>query len=88
MCRMKKYGEVVCAWIIPSNQQASNDVNTSKEQIDEEEIREYCHDRISHFKIPKHIRFVDEFPMTVTGKPQKFIMREHMAKDLGLDEPE
>ena len=46
------------------------------ETATQEEIREFCKDRIAHFKIPKYIWFVDEFPMTVTGKLQKFRMRE------------
>jgi fatty-acyl-CoA synthase len=47
-----------------------------------EEIREFCKEKIAHFKIPKHIRFVDEFPMTVTGKLQKFRMREIAVEDM------
>jgi fatty-acyl-CoA synthase len=54
------------------------------EQASEEEIREFCRGRLSHFKIPRYIRFVDEFPMTVTGKVQKFILREQMTEELGL----
>lgn len=50
----------------------------------EEEIRAFCRGRITHFKIPRHIRFVDAFPMTVTGKVQKFIMREAMVVELAL----
>ena len=46
------------------------------ETATEEEIRDYCRGRIAHFKIPEYIRFVDEFPMTVTGKVQKFVIRE------------
>ena len=60
------YGEAVAAWIQPH---ADEDLNA-------EEIREYCKGRIAHFKIPSHIEFVEEFPMTVTGKLQKFRMRE------------
>ena len=52
----------------------------------EEEIREFCQGQIAHYKIPRHIRFVEEFPMTVTGKVQKFIMRERMVAELGLTE--
>jgi fatty-acyl-CoA synthase len=43
-------------------------------------------ERVAHFKIPKHIRFVTEFPMTVTGKIQKFAMRQAMVKELGLEQ--
>jgi len=50
----------------------------------EAEIREFCQERIAHFKIPKYIWFVDEFPTTVTGKLQKFRMRETAAEKLGL----
>jgi len=48
--------------------------------VTEDEIREFCKDNMAHFKIPKYIRFVEEFPMTVTGKLQKFKMREEMIK--------
>jgi fatty-acyl-CoA synthase len=60
------YGEEVMAWI----QLHAGETAT------EDEIREFCKDQIAHFKIPKHIWFVEEFPMTVTGKLQKFRMRE------------
>jgi fatty-acyl-CoA synthase len=49
-----------------------------------EELREFCRTRIAHYKIPRYIRFVDEYPLTVTGKVQKFKMREALAKELGL----
>ncbi len=64
------YGEQVAAWIEPH----------SGESLSEEEIREFCKENMAHFKIPKYIRFVKEFPMTVTGKLQKFKMREEMSK--------
>lgn len=67
-----KYGEEVCAWIRLHKDQKST----------EDEIRNFCKGKISHFKIPRYIRFVDEFPMTVTGKVQKFVMREIMAREL------
>lgn len=71
-----KYGEEVCAWIIlKPGQKASED-----------DIRKFCKDQIAHYKIPRYIRFVDEMPMTVTGKVQKFIMREQMVNSLGLTE--
>ena len=62
----ERLGEKVLAWVrvLPG------------ETATEEEIRDYCRGRIAHFKIPEYIRFVDEFPMTVTGKVQKFIIRE------------
>ena len=50
----------------------------------EDEIREYCREQIAHYKVPRYIRFVDDLPVTVTGKPQKFVMREAMVRELGL----
>ena len=50
----------------------------------EDEIRDFCRGQIATFKIPRYIRFVTEFPMTVTGKIQKFRMREQMLSELGL----
>ena len=47
-----------------------------------EEIRDFCRGKLSHFKIPRYVRFVDEFPMTVTGKVQKFILREQLREEL------
>jgi fatty-acyl-CoA synthase len=68
-----KFGEEVAAWIkLHEGQTAS-----------EAEIREFCKGRLAHFKIPTYIRFVDEFPMTVTGKVQKYLIRESMAEELG-----
>ena len=66
------YGEELACWI-----------GLHKgETVTEEEIRDFCKDRIAHFKIPRYIRFVETFPMTVTGKLQKFKMREQMQKEL------
>ena len=69
-----KYGEEVCAWIVPH---AGADVT-------EDEIRDFCRDQIAHYKVPRYIRFVEQMPMTVTGKVQKFVMRQTMAKQLGI----
>jgi fatty-acyl-CoA synthase len=69
-----KYGEEVCAWI----------VLRPGEDATAEEIQEFCRGQIAHYKIPKYIRFVDELPMTVTGKVQKFVMRERMISELAL----
>ena len=52
------------------------------ESATEDEIRTFCRGQLSHFKIPRYVRFVDEFPMTVTGKVQKFLLREQLTKDL------
>jgi len=68
----QKYGEQLCAWI-------RTRPGTS---LTAGEVQAFCRDRITHFKIPRHIRFVDEFPMTVTGKVQKFRMREEMVAEL------
>jgi fatty-acyl-CoA synthase len=69
-----KYVEEVCAWI------------TLKpgETATEAEIRDFCRDQIAHYKVPRYIRFVNEMPMTITGKVQKFVMREKMIEELGL----
>jgi len=69
-----KYGEEVCAWIVLK----PGDTAT------EDDIRAFCRDQIAHYKIPRYIRFVDEMPMTITGKVQKFVMRERMTLELGL----
>jgi fatty-acyl-CoA synthase len=70
----QRFGEQVCAWITPRPDC----------QLDEQEVGEFCKDRITYFKTPHYIRFVDSFPMTVTGKIQKFKMRETMIAELGL----
>ncbi|MBS7458438.1 AMP-binding protein [Coralloluteibacterium stylophorae] len=67
-----KYGEEVCAWV-RLREGAS---------LDAEALRDYCRGRIAHYKIPRYVRFVDGFPMTVTGKVQKYLMREAMAAGL------
>jgi fatty-acyl-CoA synthase len=67
-----KYGEEICAWI-----KLRDEANMTPE-----EVRAFCCDRIAHYKVPRHIRFVREFPMTVTGKMQKFLMREAMEREL------
>ena len=71
-----KFGEELCAWIRLKTGETATD----------EEIRIYCRDQIAHYKVPRHIRFVDAYPMTVTGKVQKYLMREAMAKELGRAE--
>ena len=45
-------------------------------------MKDFCRDQISHYKVPRFVRFVSEFPMTVTGKMQKFLMREAMVREL------
>jgi fatty-acyl-CoA synthase len=70
----EKYGEELCAWI----------VTLTGETITIEEIRAFCEGQIAHYKIPRYVRQQSELPMTVTGKPQKFLMREAMIDELGL----
>ena len=63
---------------------AAGHVVAPGEVADAEEIRSFCRDQIAHYKVPRYIRFVDGFPTTVTGKVQKFVMRERMIEELGL----
>ncbi|MBS3997937.1 MAG: AMP-binding protein [Hydrogenophaga sp.] len=72
----QKYGEELCAWVIVKPGQT----------LTEEAVREFCQGRIAHYKVPRYIRFVDAFPMTVTGKIQKFKIRDAMKDQLGLVE--
>jgi len=69
-----RYGEEICAWVRLRPGVAAT----------EEEIKAFCRDQIAHYKVPRYVKFVDEFPMTVTGKIQKFIMRERSVAELGL----
>lgn len=70
----KKFGEVLAAWIIPKKDS----------DLTEQDIRDFCKDHIAHYKVPTYMKFVDEFPMTVTGKIQKFKIVEAMTQELGL----
>jgi fatty-acyl-CoA synthase len=70
----ERYGEEVCAWVIA----------VDGAELDEEAIRGFCEGRIARYKVPRHIRFVDAFPLTVTGKVQKFRMREQEIAERGL----
>jgi fatty-acyl-CoA synthase len=69
-----KYGEELCAWIIPKAGTAPS----------EDAIRDFCKGQIAHYKIPRYIRFVPSFPLTITGKVQKFKIREAMQQELAL----
>jgi fatty-acyl-CoA synthase len=69
-----RYGEEVCAWVIPRHGQ----------QLHEQEIRDFCKGQIAHYKVPRYVRIVEHFPLTATGKPQKFEMRKVMIESLGL----
>ena len=70
----QKYGEVLAAWII-----AKQNV-----ELTEEEVKQFCKENIAHYKIPKYFRFVQEYPMTITGKIQKYKITEMMIEELGL----
>jgi fatty-acyl-CoA synthase len=56
------------------------------EQLTEEELREYCKGQISHQKIPRYFQFVTSYPLTASGKVQKFVLRQNAIKALGLEE--
>jgi fatty-acyl-CoA synthase len=71
-----KYGEEVCAWVVPRRGHA----------LDEQQVRDFCRGQIAHYKVPRHVRIVDSFPLTATGKAQKFEMRKTMIEALGLHE--
>ncbi len=68
----EKFGEELCAWVKLRD----------GETMTEEEVRAFCRDQIAYYKVPRHVRFVQDFPMTVTGKMQKFLMREAMVREL------
>jgi fatty-acyl-CoA synthase len=71
-----RMGEELMAWVVLREGATASD----------DELRQHCRERLSHFKVPRYVRFVDEFPMTVTGKIQKFRMREIAIAELGLEE--
>jgi fatty-acyl-CoA synthase len=71
-----KYGEEVCACIQLRAGMA----------LSEEDIREFCRGRIAHYKVPRYVRFMDSFPLTISGKVQKYLIREHMRAELKLAE--
>ena len=71
-----KYGEAVCACIRLREGTSAT----------EEEIREFCRGQIAHYKVPRYVRFVDSFPLTISGKVQKYLIREHMRVELHLTE--
>jgi fatty-acyl-CoA synthase len=72
----ERYGEELCAWVI----------QRAGASLDEDAVREFCRGHLAHFKVPRYVIFADEFPMTVTGKVQKFKMRETSIERLGLGE--
>ena len=72
----RRFGEEIMAWVMLR----------AGEEATAEEIRDFCRGRIAHYKVPRYVKFVSEFPMTVTGKIQKFKMRETMIEELNLAE--
>jgi fatty-acyl-CoA synthase len=70
----ERFGEELMAWIVPRGDAT----------LDEEQVREFCQGKIAHYKIPRYVKLVDGFPMTVTGKVQKFKMREQAIEELEL----
>ena len=71
----ERYGEELCAWV---------KMRTGAAPLDAAAVREFCSGRLAHYKIPRYVMVVDEFPMTVTGKIRKVQMREETARELGL----
>jgi fatty-acyl-CoA synthase len=70
----ERYGEELMAWVVPR----------AGASLTEQELRDFCGGRIARYKIPRYIKFVQDFPMTVTGKVQKYKMREDALEELGL----
>lgn len=70
-----RLGEEVALWVMPKPQVV----------LDPEELKTWLKDRVAHFKVPRYIKIVEEFPLTVTGKPRKFVMRDQMIEELGLE---
>lgn len=71
-----KYGEELCVWVQLHH----------GHQLEAEEVREFCRKSLAHYKVPRYVKFVDAFPQTVSGKIQKFKIREQMVQELGLEE--
>jgi fatty-acyl-CoA synthase len=74
----ERYGEEICAWVT---------MRSGAEPLDVDAVRAFCSGRLAHFKIPRYVMVVDEFPMTVTGKIRKVEMRERTVEKLGLQPP-
>jgi len=72
----QKYGEEICAWIVPK----------PGVTLTADDVRAFCEARIARYKVPRYVKLVDGFPLTVTGKVQKYLMREQMKVELGLFE--
>jgi fatty-acyl-CoA synthase len=72
----RKYGEELCAWVR---------MRSGAEPLTADSVREYCRGQLAHFKVPRYVMLVEEFPMTITGKIRKVEMRERSIESLGLD---
>jgi fatty-acyl-CoA synthase len=72
----ERYGEEIMAWVILAEGASA----------DEEALREFCRGQVAHYKVPRHVKLVSELPMTVTGKVQKYKMREQAIEELGLQQ--
>lgn len=68
----EKFGEEICVWI---------KLKDSSKALTKHDIKAFCHKKIAHYKVPKYVKFTDDIPMTVTGKPQKFRMRDMMVEE-------
>ena len=73
-----KYGEEIMAWVKLTEK-------TDRATVSEQSIRDFCRGKIAHFKVPRYVKFADDFPMTVTGKIRKVEMRETSIRELGLE---
>jgi len=73
----EKFGEEIIAWV---------QLDARESPVSEEDLVEFCRDRIAHYKIPRYFKFVEEFPMTITGKVQKYVMRRISCEELGLED--
>jgi fatty-acyl-CoA synthase len=73
-----KFGEAVCAWII----------KRQGAELNGKGVKDFCRGQIARFKVPRYVRFVDSFPMTISGKIQKYKMRETEIEERGLSELE
>ena len=74
--QLLKYGEELCAWVKMKE----------GETMTEQDVKDYCQGKIARFKIPRYVMFVNEFPITISGKIQKFRMRDESIKFLGLED--
>jgi fatty-acyl-CoA synthase len=73
----EKYGEELCAWVVRRD-------CVEGAALTDDAVRNHCRGSLAHFKVPRYVMFVEEFPMTITGKIQKYKMREMSVTELGL----